>query len=186
MERDLAREAGRVLLHTILFCRSLGALTPIEVDSTMFPNVTYLRTGEGEVDECIESGVENFMQSLQVVGPDLHRGEIVLSFFEHRKTSSFLGMKSNSERVVWEQWVIPLVVSTVSPASASDSEAHIIERTRRQKAQEQAVQAQIQTIVSINNSRGVDYFPPFRINSNTALTYKFEVSVLFVDVVHSF
>mmetsp|Transcript_40540 Transcript_40540/g.65256 ORF Transcript_40540/g.65256 Transcript_40540/m.65256 type:complete len:129 (-) Transcript_40540:777-1163(-) len=61
---------------------------------------------------------------MQLIGPDLVRGDMVVSFYETKRRTSFLGIGApKEEKVFWERWVIPIVVSRGSLQMVSSKEA---------------------------------------------------------------
>ena len=58
-------------------------------------------------------------------------GRMILSFFEKRTTQAFFGLVQNEEKVVFEQWVIPILVD-INPSPpghdhASGREVHVFD-----------------------------------------------------------
>ena len=45
-------EVLRCLIHTIVFNRALGCITPVEVDSELFDDVTYVKCDDQKVQPC--------------------------------------------------------------------------------------------------------------------------------------
>ncbi|CAM9760829.1 unnamed protein product [Choristocarpus tenellus] len=60
----------------------------------------------------VDGAMEGFWQSLSPAGPDLAKGWITISFFMRRVKKSIFGLMLKEEKVVWEQWVIPVLVNT--------------------------------------------------------------------------
>ena len=83
-------------------------------------DITYVRCGDIVVDKQVEEAIEKLSTSLEIVGPDLSRGQLLLSFYEIQKKKSFLGMISE-EKIYWEQWVIPVLVNTVPRSKDGDT-----------------------------------------------------------------
>mmetsp|Transcript_5109 Transcript_5109/g.15473 ORF Transcript_5109/g.15473 Transcript_5109/m.15473 type:complete len:209 (+) Transcript_5109:70-696(+) len=109
---DQAREALLCVLHTILFCRAPGPFRPQTVHANHF-DLAYSRVGCSSVTRAVERAVTSLTaESLVPAGPELLKGSIVLSFFERRRSRSLFGLVSNEEKIVWEQWTTPVLVST--------------------------------------------------------------------------
>mmetsp|Transcript_9782 Transcript_9782/g.12023 ORF Transcript_9782/g.12023 Transcript_9782/m.12023 type:complete len:147 (-) Transcript_9782:653-1093(-) len=53
-----------------------------------------------DVDKKVDEAIENFLQKLAHVGPELLKGSLTLSFFERRATRQLFGLVSHEERVV--------------------------------------------------------------------------------------
>lgn len=47
-------------------------------------------------------------------------GRLILSFFEKRTTQAFFGLVQNQEKVVFEQWIIPILVDTTASPGGMD------------------------------------------------------------------
>jgi len=145
------REALQCLLHTILFIRAPGPVVPQDVHCEGF-DLTYTRiagTGAGNVhdnstaaskmnpilgekrnvDKKVNDAIEIFLRSLTHVGPELLQGCLTVSFFERRATQKLFW--SHEEKVVWEQWVVPVLVNN-TPRPVNDDTASKIERQRIQ------------------------------------------------------
>lgn len=59
------------IVHTILFNRALGTVYPIEVDSDVFPEISYVRCdggrpGDSKVNSYVEAQVDRFMAAVRV------------------------------------------------------------------------------------------------------------------------
>merc|ERR1711871_1292997 len=59
------KEALRCLLHSILFQRALGLITPTEVESPLFEGVTYMRCHDVALEKLVEEKVEQVHACLQ-------------------------------------------------------------------------------------------------------------------------
>jgi hypothetical protein len=86
---------------------------------------------ENDVDRKVDDAIESFLRSLSQIGPELLSGCLTLSFFERRASRQLFGLVSHEERVVWEQWILRIVVNNTPRPLGSDSAA-IIERQRIQ------------------------------------------------------
>ena len=162
------REALQCLLHTILFVRAPGPVTPYDCDCENF-NLTYSKIGKIEdVDRQVDESIEKFMLSLKPIGPELSRGDISLSFFERRVTKQLFGLVSNEERIIWEVWNIPVLVNS-TPRPVNDDTASVIERQRIQDTAETIIRDAILKIFA-NASAGIDHVPP--------VMYEFQIKVV--------
>eukprot|EP00540_Astrosyne_radiata_P019184 CAMPEP_0116869730 /NCGR_PEP_ID=MMETSP0418-20121206/27919_1 /TAXON_ID=1158023 /ORGANISM="Astrosyne radiata, Strain 13vi08-1A" /LENGTH=163 /DNA_ID=CAMNT_0004505853 /DNA_START=157 /DNA_END=648 /DNA_ORIENTATION=+ len=138
------REALQCILHTILFIRSPGTVAPQDVECEGF-DITYARIAsdasvasappstamDNQVDKKVDDSIESFLQSLSQIGPELMSGCLTLSFFERRASRQLFGLVSHEERVVWEQWILRIVVNN-TPRPITDDSAAVIERQRIQ------------------------------------------------------
>lgn len=128
-------EVLRCLFHTILFNRALGPIKPEHVratfllPSTSLPlhsllpspslqkeselfDVVYAKVPGDDINATFEAQIAKFNSSLVPLGPDLARGQMVVSFYNKRKVKKLFGFASSSEKVYWEQWQIRLIVNT--------------------------------------------------------------------------
>ena len=65
------REALQCILHTILFIRSPGPVTPQDVDLEGF-DFTYTRiANEMKIEKRVDDAIESFLRSLSQIGPEL-------------------------------------------------------------------------------------------------------------------
>lgn len=129
---DQGSEALYCLLHTILFCRAPGPFRPQTVHAEHFKQLSYSRVSCPSVTRKVERAVQSWRDSLVPAGPDLLKGSLVLSFFEKRTSTSLWGFVSNEEKIVWEQWTTPVLVST-TPLDYKDEEIKKIDMARSQK-----------------------------------------------------
>lgn len=116
VDKSQVKEALKAILHTILFCRSLGPVTPVDQTLHSFPNITYTSCGVREVSANINTAIESFCSNLQMVGPNLGGGQLWISFYEKRNKKSIFGLglgmqQPSNEKIYWEQWIIPVVVN---------------------------------------------------------------------------
>lgn len=172
-EQHQIREVLRCILHTIIFCRALGALKPQEVDCEILSNITFVKCGDREVDKRVEEKINQFYTWL-----DRHpgkRGQVSLLFYEkRRKAASWFG-KQAEERLYWEQWVIDvsIVESLVSQEEQSSFTLQPV-RQRRHSQLQTAVEDRLTLIVRTVNDRK-DHIPP--VVSPSAVTFPFDISI---------
>jgi hypothetical protein len=93
--------------------------------------------GDKDVDQKVDDAIDTFLQSLTPIGPDLLQGIIHVQFVERRASKQLFGWVSQEERVVWETWVLRVLVntSTTSTGTATTA-ADMMERQRRQDTAE--------------------------------------------------
>ena len=136
--------------------RSPGPVAPQDVHCECF-DMTYTRiandsqsTGAGGIpsisasmisesnyflDQKVDDSIEHFLKSLKQIGPELLSGCLTLSFFERRASKQLFGLVSHEEKVVWEQWILYIVVNN-TPRPVNDDKASIMERQRIQDTAE--------------------------------------------------
>lgn len=151
------REALQAIIHTILFIRSPGPVAPHDVQCESF-QLSYTRIATDNDDSSsyssphvrpsssssrrpqqqhynnhfdkVDDSIETFLRALTPIGPELMAGNLAVSFFE-RRTKKLFGLVSQEEKVVWEQWILRVVVNN-TPKPMGQDEACIIERQRMQ------------------------------------------------------
>lgn len=166
---------------TILYCgngslRSPGPVTPRDIDCESF-SLSYTRIASyssnstnsalsNDVDQKVDDAIESFLRTLSQIGPELLSGSLTLSFFERRATRQLFGLVSHEERVIWEQWVLRIVVNN-TPRPISNDTAAIIERQRIQDTAENMLRNVLMKIYDIMNGP-IDHIPPCQ--------YEFDIS----------
>ena len=128
------REALQAILHTILFIRSPGSVAPQDVHCESFRTTytriatesdppplhlqqrppqynSYNRQQQSDLDRKVDDSIETFLRTLTPIGPELMAGCLTLSFFERRAKNKLFGLVQQEEKVVWEQWVLRVVVN---------------------------------------------------------------------------
>ena len=122
MDAWCAKDALRAVLHTVLLSRALGRVTPRELRLQSFPALGVASCGNAAVEQSVENALERFFAGgLQLVGPDLVRGELMVSFYESRRRAGLFG--SAEERVYWERWLVPVIVNQSASSRESGGEA---------------------------------------------------------------
>lgn len=158
--------------------RSPGPVTPRDVECEGF-HLTYTRIAlcenhnrstpvsslENDVDQKVDDAIENFLRSLTQIGPELLSGCLTLSFFERRATRQLFGLVSHEEKVVWEQWILRVVVNN-TPRPISNDSAAVIERQRIQDTAEGMLRSALAKIFEIVGGP-IDHVPP--------VMYEFEI-----------
>mmetsp|Transcript_5435 Transcript_5435/g.10223 ORF Transcript_5435/g.10223 Transcript_5435/m.10223 type:complete len:203 (-) Transcript_5435:815-1423(-) len=126
VDEPAAYDALRAMLHTIVFQRALGEMAPGELKLESFSGLSVATCGDPRVHEAIEEAVEEFFHHLQVIGPNLVRGEIVVSFYETRKRPGLFGLSAaKEEKVYWERWVVPIIINKGASQMSNASEVGI-------------------------------------------------------------
>jgi len=174
------REALQAILHTILFIRSPGPVAPRDVHCEGF-DLTYTRianeqpsnTGavnpsviENDIDRKVDNAIEAFLRSLCQIGPELLSGCLTLSFFERRASRQLFGLVSHEEKVIWEQWILRVVVNN-TPRPVNDDSASVIERQRIQDTAEGMLKAALLNTFELAGSE-ISHIPP--------VMYEFDIS----------
>jgi len=118
-----------------------------------------------DVDKKVDDAIEAFLRSLSQIGPELLQGCLTLGFFERRATRQLFGLVSHEEKVVWEQWVLHVVVNN-TPRPVNDDSASVIERQRIQDTAEGMLKAALLKVFEIAGG-SIDHVPP--------VMYEFEI-----------
>lgn len=183
------REALQAIIHTILFIRSPGPVVPKDVHCEGFDltytriandemsssgrattstnsAVTIVETNKNFMDKKVDDSIEIFLRSLTQIGPELLNGCLTLSFFERRATRQLFGLVNHEEKIIWEQWIIRLVVNN-TPRPVNDDSASVIERQRIQDTAEAMLKSAILKIFEFSGT-DMDHIPP--------VMYEFEIS----------
>lgn len=158
------KEALRCVLHTIIFSRSLGPVEPFEVQSELF-DVTYVRNGTTDADKTVELAIEKFATSTNIFNSGTSKGQLVLSFFERRKTTSFFGSE-REEKVQWERWIIPVIVQISSGRRGLSG--------LRGRRSEEALRDCLIDIVSKVNEK-TEHLPSANLNKTKPMIFSFEI-----------
>ena len=87
------KEALRIIIHSILFQRELGIVTPRTIESEC--GIHYLTLNDINTDKVIEEQLSIFQQRIN----DQNCGTLILSFCQNIKRKSFLLFQENSKLV---------------------------------------------------------------------------------------
>eukprot|EP00620_Florenciella_sp_RCC1587_P014197 CAMPEP_0182556610 /NCGR_PEP_ID=MMETSP1324-20130603/816_1 /TAXON_ID=236786 /ORGANISM="Florenciella sp., Strain RCC1587" /LENGTH=243 /DNA_ID=CAMNT_0024768525 /DNA_START=282 /DNA_END=1012 /DNA_ORIENTATION=+ len=170
---DNLTEALQCLMHTIIFARwplqsSTSNLAPREIECENFP-IAYASCGESWVHQRVDEAIVEFKANLVPAGPELARGCLSLGFYERRHNKVVFW--SYEEKVVWEEWVIPLLVNH-TPHVAANERLSATEADRLQDSANAMYTASLQErmmeIFTMANG-DLDHIPP-------SGTFDFEVS----------
>mmetsp|Transcript_20231 Transcript_20231/g.32953 ORF Transcript_20231/g.32953 Transcript_20231/m.32953 type:complete len:182 (-) Transcript_20231:2149-2694(-) len=90
---------------------------------------------KSDLDRKVDDSIETFLRTLTPIGPELMAGNLAVSFFERRSKNKLFGLVNQEEKVVWEQWILRVVVNN-TPRPMGTDEASVIERQRIQVREE--------------------------------------------------
>mmetsp|Transcript_83438 Transcript_83438/g.131807 ORF Transcript_83438/g.131807 Transcript_83438/m.131807 type:complete len:220 (-) Transcript_83438:117-776(-) len=173
------KEAARMVLHTIVVCRSIGGVRPIEpkvVHSELF-DCTYMKTDELEIDQELEQSVRNFAEIFETNLGTSGRAYLKLNLYatKSRKQSMWNLLVGGEEKVIFEQWCLPVAVQKmrrhVTPAE------NLREEAENQKLASKQVEEVLHFIISKANSK-VDHLPP---PPQTQASYRYDISFTSID-----
>lgn len=158
IEPHYSRDVLRALLHTIIFNRALGPVSPIDTDSELF-DLTWVRCNDSTVEKKIEDKINSLSSWIQK-----NQGNplgVCLSFYEKRERQFWFS--KSEERLYWEQWIITLNFHDPS------EDTHT-----KQKNLQSSLEAAVTFIIrSVNEKR--DHIPP--VVSGSAVTFPFDISL---------
>ena len=105
--------------------------------------------------------IEMLIKSKSMVGPELSKGVILLTFFEKRESKSFFIIR-NEEKVCFERWKIPILINeqdfAKKPFTSPDQTIEIERQNIFDNARLQ-IQKRILFILETAN-RSIDHVPP--------------------------
>lgn len=113
---------------------------------------------ETDIDRHVDDAIESFLRTLSQIGPELLSGCLTLSFYERRASRQLFGLVSHEERVVFEQWILRIVVNNTPRPIGNDTTA-IIERQRLQDTAEGMLRACLWKIFECTGGP-MDHIPP--------------------------
>lgn len=121
---------------------------------------------KSELDRKVDDSIETFLRNLSQVGPELMAGNLAISFFERRSKNKLFGLVNQEEKVVFDQWILRVVVNN-TPRPMGEDEASVIERQRIQDTAEGMLKAVLSKVFDLAGSE-TDHIPP--------VMYDFEIS----------
>lgn len=121
------------------------------------------------LDQKVDDSIEVFLRTLTQIGPELLQGYLTLSFFERRASRQLFGLVSHEEKIIWEQWILHIVVNN-TPRPVNDDSASVMERQRIQDTAEGMLRSVLMSVYESarnGNSGGgddggdnLDHIPP--------------------------
>ncbi|KAL7531366.1 hypothetical protein ACHAXR_004001, partial [Thalassiosira sp. AJA248-18] len=113
---------------------------------------------KSDLDRKVDDSIETFLRTLTPIGPELMAGNLAISFFERRSKNKLFGLVNQEEKVVWEQWILRLLVNN-TPRPMGGDEASVIERQRIQDTAEGMLKATLLKVFELSGSK-TDHIPP--------------------------
>lgn len=126
------RPVLRCLLHTVLFNRAFGLVTPKEeiIESI---DLSYIRCDDLEINKLINSKIDDFLTYLPTK-KDPSRGDVLLSFFEKKKKRGGGWFTGGAEtHICWEQWSFTLCLIGDGAAIASKEHSEALSSSLRER-----------------------------------------------------
>jgi len=113
-------------------------------------------THRNYIDQKVDDSIEMFLRTLTQIGPELLQGCLTLSFFERRASRQLFGLVAHEEKVIWEQWILHLVVNN-TPRPVNDDSASVMERQRIQDTAEGMLRSVLMSVYeSARSGGGID------------------------------
>jgi len=169
---DAVGEALQCLLHTIIFARWPTVVRPRDHQCTKFPGIAYASCGDVDINRKVNATTSTILDSLEPAGPDLQKGTVTLTFFK-RRTGKVV-FWAYEEKMVWEQWNIPVLVNTEVSADDQRRRLSAEERDQHQRQREarctESLQQRVMEVLCLLND-GVEHVPPA-----TESSHDFEIS----------
>eukprot|EP00026_Physarum_polycephalum_P013619 Phypoly_transcript_14037.p1 GENE.Phypoly_transcript_14037~~Phypoly_transcript_14037.p1 ORF type:complete len:222 (+),score=31.26 Phypoly_transcript_14037:318-983(+) len=109
------KEVMHCILHTIMFARAFGLVTPEDVYID-FMDFYYVKANNDVINKRIDEKTEEFCSSF--AKRKAKKGQMTLSFFEKQASSTFFG-GGKFENVCWEQWTINISLTSSVPKTAN-------------------------------------------------------------------
>ena len=164
-----ARDVLSALLHTIIFTRALGCLTPKEERCERL-DVFYVTCGDAKVESKISEKINTLVQ-WALKTPHAQEADVCVSFYDRKEKQrgGISGVLSGrrEERAYWEQWRIGLEIF-------NGEECEEEERARRAEAlRDQVVGTQQHILGLVNEMKG--HLPA--VTTSDVVCFPFEISV---------
>jgi len=109
------KDIARCLLHTIIFNRAFGVVTPKDVEID-FLDFVYVCVDDPTIERDIEDKVELFCNTIRK--KELKQVKILVSFYETRYKKGWFSKQE--EKVCWEQWI--LNINCPSPPNPNNNQ----------------------------------------------------------------
>mmetsp|Transcript_153478 Transcript_153478/g.491921 ORF Transcript_153478/g.491921 Transcript_153478/m.491921 type:complete len:221 (-) Transcript_153478:26-688(-) len=173
------KEAIRIVLHTLVVCRSIGGHRPVEPRSCSSEvlDLAFMATDEPEAEQEIEARARQFSELFEGSLANTGRAQLVFSFYttKSRKQSIWNILVGSDEKIVFEQWRFPVVIQPLrrypNPAD------NLKEESNSQVWAAQQTQQALQFVIGKVNSK-VDHLPPA---PQTQAAYKFDITFASLD-----
>mmetsp|Transcript_52353 Transcript_52353/g.104916 ORF Transcript_52353/g.104916 Transcript_52353/m.104916 type:complete len:199 (+) Transcript_52353:175-771(+) len=155
LPRQGLEESVKALIHTILFGRWPTEVRPLEAMMNHWP-VSYAIVGEAQ--KLVNDSLLELADSLIPAGPELLKGSVSVTF--HKRRTNKVVFWSYEERIVWEEWVIPILVNTSSLGDGRISldESRALQRANDSRYADSLQQRLMEVAILLNDS--VDHVPP--------------------------
>ena len=117
-----------------------------------------LHSQKSDLERKVDESIETFLRSLTPIGPELMAGNLTVSFYERRARQKLFGLVHQEEKVIWEQWILRVVVNN-TPRPMGEDEASVIERQRIQDTAEGMLKSVLLKVFDLAGEN-IDHIPP--------------------------
>lgn len=124
IESRQVKDVLRILIHSILFQRELGVVTPRSLESEC--GIHYLTLNDIATDKVIEEQLSIFYHRIN----DQNSGTLVLSFYQSIRRKAFLVFQENTKHV-WEEWRLPIRIQHSPSEDSRKSDAKLGKKIRK-------------------------------------------------------
>ncbi|KAJ2450082.1 hypothetical protein GGF42_004579 [Coemansia sp. RSA 2424] len=102
LERSFVAPVVKAMLHTILFHRYFGNVTP--KDNHILANITYASVDDSGVAATVDDKIEELMQTISPTADS--KSQISLYFTETKPRKAWFS--KSEEEICWEEWLIDI------------------------------------------------------------------------------
>ena len=131
LQEQHVSDALRCVLHTILFARAAGPVKPRDAHCPSL-GIDYACAGSditwsdeesvANVDGAVDASIRELRRRMSPSGQgDSWRGAIAVQFYEARVTQRAFGLFKSTDKLVWEQWVVPVLMTRSLNSSGGGS-----------------------------------------------------------------
>jgi autophagy-related protein 101 len=119
LQEQHVSDALRCVLHTILFARAAGPIKPRDAHCPSLgidyacagSDITWSDDSVANVDGQVDASIRELRRRMSPAGGDSWRGSIAVQFYEARVTQRAFGLFKSTDKLVWEQWVVPVLMT---------------------------------------------------------------------------
>jgi len=112
-----------------------------------------------DVEDSIILALKSLNNCLTVVGPHLYRSLLIISFYEYRSAKGFFGLVTNTEKIVFERWKLPILINqNIIPSTVIKPNFLTIPPSPEILLAREQIQLRILCI--IDEANYVDHVPP--------------------------
>ncbi|KAJ2159560.1 hypothetical protein GGF46_002922 [Coemansia sp. RSA 552] len=163
LERGFVESVVKAVLHTILFHRYFGNVSPKDI--CILASVTYTAVDDPGVLTAVDDKVAELMQTLSTTGDS--KSQISLCFTETKPRRAWFS--KSEEEISWEEWVLDIS----SQASKSEQGKYKLGRLKA-SAEDQAKKAIFRVIQEVDRNK--DHIPLIANSQSNPFPYHIAVA----------